>query len=379
MNIQRPFSSAFASFKNYCESTQKVAKSIVVSFCAFRNDPDFFQKVFQVAFAVLQLIIIRSPGVRDLSRLSFVLKTANMHDFYRFIQQPRQWFFPVKAETIKENRVLEDLIKYIQNRDNEVEVKIPELNPFDTREEGAAIQLSELDQLEIKERGEPEVQDKLNENDHSDVRKLVKKVLGQLLSTMASEDHAYRNFDEFKNALQVRLNKNLSEDLDLTDLQVTPQWIRRTPFIERIINLSWFIVDIGCIGLYFQEWRLLDTAKWAAHMGQYSAFRGVKDHHLAHWVVGLVSSTFAIKLVEMTRRLQDDALTVEERRHTRWNWVTALGELVFFGTTYMDMMGQIKVNHAYLHCFAIVAKSLGLLSIVTRPKHQFFQKPVRVA
>ena len=41
--------------------------------------------------------------------------------------------------------------------------------------------------------------------------------------------------------------------LNLNALEVH---VRYTPLLERITNVLWNIVDVGCVGLYLQGWNL---------------------------------------------------------------------------------------------------------------------------
>lgn len=317
------------SFRNYCYATQQAAMPVVLKLKDLRNDPDFFQKTCQVAFAILQLVIIRYP-TSNLSRFSFVLSTANMHDFYRFLQYPRHWFFPVNAESIDEHVVLNDLTGFL---DEQMQIHADDFGAF---------------------------------------QEVIKDCLEAQLNQMGSSNDAYRNFDEFKAVLERRL-RNLDQDVfdfdnvDLSGLEALNDWTRHVPFTKRILSFNWAIVDIGCVGLYAQGWGFIDTAKWAERIGQ--------RFHLETWVVGLVSLTFAIEFYESARKLHDDALTPQEKRQERWNMITSLAECALFGAIYLNLIGKTKMNSEYIQCFAIVAKSLGLLRIVTRPRHEFFQQP----
>ena len=89
---------------NGLHSTGQAVGRVVVRTKELRSEPDFFQKAAQVAFSSLELAIINMPGMAYLSKFCFVLKTVNMHDFYRVIQQPRKWLFPFNADSINEKK-----------------------------------------------------------------------------------------------------------------------------------------------------------------------------------------------------------------------------------------------------------------------------------
>jgi hypothetical protein len=391
MNIQGAFRDLSESFKSYSDTTQQATAAVVLKFRELRSDPDFYQKTCQVAFASLQLIIMHYPGAASLSRLSFVLQTYGMHDFYRFIQQPRHWFFPINSEAINEFVVLDDLAAFIyqQSRPVELEEIVIDEVMFDDETHGKEIVDVEEDEVIMDEEIDIEEIDKL--------KALLKPVLKAQLELMASKNDAYRNLDEFKEVIKKRLRKideqkfeeydfakiNIEHvtECDLSDLNEhnrnyhVSQWIRHVPLLERIMNLNWAIVDIGCVGLYLQGWHLLDTAKCSDRIGEVAVFQWVKNYQLDTWVIGLVCTGFAWKFLESVRKLSDDALTPQERRQARWNAVTSLAEVTLYSTIFANHIGKTQFNNAYLQWLAIASKSLGLLSIVTRPKHEFFQRP----
>lgn len=352
MDITGALRNLSASFQDYCHKTQQASCSVVLELKELRNNPDFLQKVCQVAFASLQLLFVCYPAsVGSLSRFSFALTTANMTDFYRLIQYPRHWFSPITVEGIDEHKALEDITNFL------------------------------YEELKCS-----------TEDERENLRKAVQKCLTEQLMQMTKYNDAYRNIEEFVSIIEKRLREENGENyafakdyfanVDLSNLnKANPNyqvanWVRKTSLIQRIMDINWTLVDIGCVGLYFQGWKLWDTAKWADRIGQYSAFQWVKNQRLDIWVVGLVFSGFAIKLFESVRKLRDETLTPQAKRQARWDVATSLAEAVFFGAIYTNLIGRTLFNNVYLQCLAIVAKSLGLLSIATKPKPKFFQQPV---
>lgn len=354
MNIQEVFRDCYVSVKNCCYRADQFTMSAILKAKALRNNPDFFQKTCQIAFSSLQLLFNYHPERKNsLARLSIVLLTANMHDFFRFIQQPRQWFYPVNVEAINEDAVLEDLTLYLYHH----------------RFGSEPIHQHTQQYLELME--------------------IVKNCLSDQLNQMIANDDSYRNLNEFIQVLQKRLRTKDYDfsGINLNDLQAPnsvydiSKWVKHVPLLKRIENINWSIVDLGCAGLFLQEWHLLDTAKWANRIGQYSALQWVKEQRLDNWVTGLVCTGFFWKFLESVRKLNDEVLTMQEKREAHWSAVTSLADLIFFGAIYLNLSGKTRFNNVYMQCFAIVARSLGLLSIITRPKHQFFQQveflPVR--
>jgi hypothetical protein len=314
-------------------NSPQVAMSTVLKLKDFRDNPEFFQKVCQVAHASLQLIMIRYSEAASLSRLSSVFVAANMHDFYSFLKQPRQWFCPISAETIDENKVLKSLTNVVSN------------------------------QIDVK---------KLVENVRDDT---LKSVLKAQLEEMAAHSDAYHSAEDFKRVLYAHLKKTetfVYLRFDLDELEIC---LRHTSLAERLKNVTWTLLDVGCIAFYFKEWKLLDTAKLAERIGQFRGLHWIKNQSLGTTLIGLVFTGFALKLFEAVRKLEDEALTQQEKNQARWDRVTSAAELVLWGSVYLNLIGRTKIDNVYIQCLAIFAKSLGLISIAMRPAHEFFQEP----
>ena len=217
----------------------------------------------------------------------------------------------------------------------------------------------------------------LQQGDDIILRDLLTECIAEQLTQMNSYGDAYRNFDEFKEVLQKRMNALPRTNFDLSKIDLKaldlPKWLRHTPLLERTLNFFWGVVDVGCFGLFFQGWGLWEPAKLAATIGKIPLFQWVKNQSLEKWVVGLVLSAFVLKFVESARKLADDKLTPQGRTQARWNIVTSFAESILYSTIYLNIMGKTRINNVFILSFAIFAKSLGLLSIALRPKREFFQ------
>ena len=338
---------------------------------ALRHDPDFFQKVFQVAFAFTRLVIEHNPHKSaSLSRLAFVLSTANMTDFYRILETPRRWFFPINVSSVDENKTLDSL----------TEVLCQHYGVAFQRNNGVIVNVGDPNLVTI-----------------------ARYCLETHLEDMADKKIAYCNTDELKGVLQkhilmwgggtIQIDNNGKVikpgavnpivaanypvvGLNLNALKVH---LRHTPLLERVTNVLWNIVDVGCIGLYLQGWNLIDTAKWAERIGKYEAFTWVKKHELETYVRVFVCGAFLAKLVEAARKLRNDALTPQERNNARNDVIVCIAELIFNGSGYLNHAGYMKISHTFIELSAIVAKFLGVWFIATKPGHEFFQQAAPAA
>lgn len=306
----------------------------------YRNNTDFFEKIFQVANAALQLIII-AFGYTYFSRLSLSLSTVVMHDFYNFLKWPKKWLEKVNRDSIDEKATFDSLKAALQQEIDPMRTNVPEVE--------------RLADMHLKER----------------------------LSIMRDTGDGFENKAGFKNLLLKQMNdadpvknpKNSSpfslKDLKLKDFHVT---VRRVPFIEKLTNFTWILVDIGTVGYFFQKWNLLDTAKWGERIGSIPGFQWVPTNSFDTWVVGGICSGFGLKLAEATRKLFDEALTDQERRQARWDVVTASAESIYWGSMFLNRIGQIAIEGSTLQWLAIGAKTFGLVSIICNSgRHQFFQ------
>lgn len=324
MDIQEALNRLSQSLRNGCDHTLQITKAASLTLYKYRNNPEFFQKICQIACQALQLLAIHSPKFAYLERFSVTLRTVGMQDVYNTFKLPRQWFFPVRAETIDENGVLNSLVEILRQN------QIPQ-----------------------------------------DLHQGIQACLQAQLKQMGAHDDSYATVEEFKDVLQRRLstvNNGAYHHIQLTNLRVP---LRQMPFLERLTNWNFTLVDFGCLGIYLQEWQLLDTAKWAQRVGQYSSF----NPSLPTCVAALVTSGFALKLIEATRKLLRDALTPEERKLAQWNCGTSTLELIASSAFLLNHLEKIKISTSLILFLAIFAKAVGLLSIICKPSHQFFQQP----
>lgn len=336
------------SFGNYCYATQHAGLSAIVKLKEMRNNPDVYQKIGQIAFSSLQLIMIKFAPTSALAELSLVVSAVGMHDFYRVVQYPRHWFFPINAQKIDEKAVLDDLIRCL------IPQFIDEEN-FVTPEQGAHLYAKAQECLHAQ------------------------------LELMAKHDDAYRSVDEFIGQVQKRLQKVQAEDfgfdfstVDLSELTTSndynvKKWIRHVPTLEKIMNINWAVADVLTFGWWLGVWNIVNTTKLAETMGQYRAFGWAKNQNLETCLIGSICTGYVWKLLESVRKLRDENLTKVERSQAQWNAVTSVADLAFFGTIFTNMIGQTKINNTNVQLLALGARSLGLLSLLIKPKNEFFE------
>lgn len=334
MNNIPSLSSVVDQALNVADQTAQSAMAIACNARdLIRNNPDFFQKMCQVAYASLQLIEAHNPGMTYLSRFQFALGTYLMHDFYSMIKKPYQWCFPVRADTIDENAVLASLTQVLQ-------AQLDPLGQYNTTE----------------------------------IAHIAKSALKTRLELMARTDDGFKNAKGFKDVLENQIRAMHSPSFSLTTVTLAPieVTLKSVSIGERLTNYNWTLVDMGTVLTFFREWNFVDTAKWADRIGHIRGFQWVNSNSLDAWVVGGVCTGFSLKLVEASRKLWYVKMTDNDRRQARWDVITSVVELTFYSPLFLNLVGKTAIANSTLQWFAVGAKSLGLISLATRPKHVYF-------
>lgn len=317
---------------NLVNESKQNAMSLIIKVKDLRDDPDFFEKAGQVASYCIQLFMLNYPGAKSLSKLDEALQTLLLHDAYTFLKKPREWIYLVSADMIEENEVLASLSAVLQDQ----------IDP--------------------------------NHLNVQDVQTLAEECLKKRLKSMRKEKDAYESVDEFKKVLKRQIRATIHPTFDLTAVKLTNLQVplRHVPLLEKITSLNFAIVDTLCLGIFLQQWELIDTAKWA-EIGQVPGFQWAKHQNLQTWMVALVCTGFTLKLLEAVRKLNQESLTEEERGVARWSIVTSLFEFTFYGAIYLNRIGRSSIKHSTIQWLGIVAKAFGLICIASKPAHEFFQ------
>lgn len=328
------------SLAYYFHHPLELYEKIAVKISQLNYDPEFFQKVFQVFSAA---ITIKITGMADpspnLSRLARVFSTVNLHDGYRLFKLPEEFFFPVRLIKIDDNRLLAKLIVELRNH--------------------------------------------FNTGNHDDnIPVFAQAGLKKQLEEMEQNGDGYETEQEFLSVLQSRfqqlqtINRPLNgqshaynfSTLTLTNLSVPG--IKSSVF-EKIEKVCWPVVHAGCIFLYFKEWNLIETAKWAQSIGNIPIFGCVNQQPLDIWVKGFAICALSCKLADGARQL---LFTDQPRRKVIWQIVISSFELLSVGTLFVNTVANLKLVPVFFPVLVIVAKSLGMIEIFTRPPRTYFGK-----
>lgn len=297
----------------YIQGALNIVFNAFASCKKLRNNPEFFQKVCQVACAALEL---KNPETKSLSKFAFALYTINAHDCLEFIQKPARWVL-INADAIDAGLLLERLIE------------ITGLNADDL--EGC---------LEA-----------------------------QLKSMYDNND--YFSEEEFKTCLRNWIENNAEHILPdgvFNNLEIP---YRSVSHLKKFIEAMWVIVNIECLALCLDGWNLVSLAKHANTIGQYRVFQWVANQQLLTWGAGFTALIFALQVGEAFQRLRNDPLN---KKQAFGDMVTSLVESIYYGALCINRINKSLIGDKTILWLAIIAKSSGLIWIVIKPNHEYFQQ-----
>lgn len=253
MNLQASFQTFKETLVECYEHPERPYALVAVKLRAWRNDPEFFQKMCQLVFAALLIRIENGPKPSSLSRFANVFSTANLQDAYRLFKLPYELLFPVTLERIDQKALLNSLIKVLCDHfktgnvedDNGLITAIDDDNLIYFAKAGLETQFHAMDKMGDAFRSA----DKFNEV-------LEKRFKG--LHTIHRDHEGVDTAYDF-------------EDLDLSGLEVP---LLSPSLLEKLEDFNWIIVNCGCLFLYLREWELISTAQWAEQLGSTPVFPG---------------------------------------------------------------------------------------------------------
>lgn len=293
------------------------------------GNPDFFQKVCQVAFSAIQAYSLY-VGRAVLGKLDMALvNVSSMHNFLGFFKLPYNWVYPISTKVVDEYQVLNSLRPILQQQLN------------------------------------------LNENEATEKATAVIK---KQLEYMVEGDVAYRNIGEMKKDLG-----KLLPNVNLNKLEIK---LQSPTLLARISKISFNFVDIGCFPLYLDIWnisvmngvrKLADVAGLGAQaqaLGQTKAFQWLGKQDLGDWLWSLCCVGYAADLITALQKLiGKKALTDADQRERAFETaVTTFAELVWCSAN------LARLNETILVFLTIVTKSIGIVSIIYKKEDEFFAR-----
>jgi len=327
-------------FKNFIgESSHKLAK--------WSKDHHLLYHVSIATFAALHLVFKNAP--LTFTKLIFTLNSVNAQVVYSLFKQPHDWFYPVTAHKIQE----EEFMNRVSHAVN---------NAF-----------------------------KLNQPDHQ-LLAFGRKVAAKQLELMKTTDDAYQNEKELCQALEklaINLSAKENEGKGVTSslqtnvyydfFQVRNQLFkdlkvpfrRQTYLGEKLTTIVFAIVDLQATLFTFKYWNVVDTAKWAAKIGQFKGFGWVQNRDLEYVLRATLCVGFALKLYEATRQLVDPLMNreilreKEERTKVIWDIVTAGADLVSNGIGFLNHAHVLRFSPTIIYGSLFAARMISVIRVIT--------------
>ncbi|MCE2983631.1 MAG: hypothetical protein LW832_08705 [Parachlamydia sp.] len=322
-----------------------------------RNVVWIFQKSFQAGVHFIKLAN-HIQGTNYLPKFSkTALSAVGMHDFHLIFREGRGWFKPINCNNIDAQAVL----------------------------------------VSLKEKLREQLLTKGYLGDQVD--EFARLMLENQLSSMRDNDDVYSSTEVFLQALQNRMTEmydivleqmppidvladgtylNISfadrQNLDLSRVEVA---LIPAKSLSQLIHANWLAVNILCVGSYFQNWNVLDTARHANSIGRFKVTSWVKDYTLEAWLRGAVTVGFALTLVKASIDLGKNWSNEVERRRAAREVAASLFEVIYQGAGFLNYTQVTSFGPAFIYLAAIAAKSCGICCIIadSRDKRRFLTAP----
>ncbi len=354
---------------------QPKALSFVKALNDKRNNIPELYKTLQVAIAATDLwntylsglATTFLPSLKNVQILTVFnprgKTVADMFFFWGFMQQPRNWRFPVTAASVDSRDALRQL-------EEAIKAKFPY--------EGGG-------------------------NDpHQFVRApqqafVVKSILKQQLDTMVNSKGypAYRNAQEFADALAnrfeacgvVSVNTEKGKykiipkptDIDLSyDLAEFAKEVRKMKFIvaqpsilETITNLNWLAVDLGTTTMFLKFWNILDTSRISNALGNISVFgKNPFAQPLEVFVRASICTGCVLSLANTTKawyQLPENGRDPYQVRKLKLDATSAATDVIYHGTCFVKEAGIKAIPQPCIDALSIVVRSIGIFCINKQP------------
>jgi len=284
------------------------------------KDPEFFQRICQVAIVIFQGISWYRDKVH-FPKWCILLDAANFNDFYDVIELPYTLLHTYGPDRIDTNALLDNLEKIV----------IRQCLYGITQEQKAAI------------------------------RERLRSAIQSFHEDLEENDVAFSTPKEYKNSLQEWLKQDPSichlHSIDLTHLEVA---LTPTPLVKKLSTLNNAIANIGCVLYFLQEWQVVDLASKAASLGQFPLLSWLQRVSLEKVIYGSLSLYYLCEFLDAWRILRMTTPSPEAARNAKWDRVTAAAEFVFNFAAFRGADPRIVLS------FMFIAKMLGLVSITDR-------------
>ena len=321
---------ACACISSCYEKTKQSFVATVLTLDEIRNNPETFQKTCIVVQSFIQGInFFRHTNY--LSDLVSLLDTAHSFDFYGICRLPRHIFHFYNPDRVDEWAILDQLESIL---------------------------------CANWKLGENDAKGRLSD---PRVRQFAQKQIKSLLKQMDLNQDEARTEEEFKKLLKAWLIiavKALRPDgfnpntIELEELKIP---LKKLHIFESLGDWIFIGVDIACFPAFLQYWNLIDLSSISNRMGRLSLIANLDD-----WIMGTMCVGYLINIFEAARRLHQENLNVEERRHEKWVISAAALDILYN----LTMLKEADIR--WVTFFAFAAKLTGIIQILLIPKPTFF-------
>lgn len=318
-----------------CMDYAKQAFNVTVLACTkIMGDAEALQKSCILAHSILLGSNLYFHTNR-LPKLIEILDTAQSFDFYGFCKLPRYLIHSYQAEKIDEYALLDRLEAVL------------------------------CDKWDVGQT------DKNGALRHPAIHHFAKEQLNAFLTQMIEDDVDFCTEDECRTSLKNWLSLALKEnkegyDPDIIDLSSLAIPIKKFSWLEILADISFIIVDIGCIPDFLQQWEIIDLSTLCNHFFSCRAFSWLPQTRIDDYVRSFMCVGFMLQFFEALRCLTQSDLNSEDKKNAKWILAVTSTEFLYNLTILQ------KRDIRLITFLAFIAKSIGVMAFLMKPDHSFF-------
>lgn len=318
------------------EFAKQALAATIIKLNEISCDPEAFQKTYIIALTIIREINFHCYTPYFPHAVHLLDTAAPAFDFYGIWRLPRLFFHPYTVDRFDEYAIL-----------NQLEVIF-------------------CDNWHLG------VEDDEGLNRDPAVREFAKEQLTAFLKKMEEQDLDFRSAEEVRTTLHNWFEKILEVDpeedfdphnINLRDLEIV---LKKKSLIETIITYIFIVVDVICVPDFLQGWELIDLAPYASQMGRLPFLSWVPNQRLDDWVWGVACAGHFLQSLRAGHALWSGTLTCDEAKDAKWLMAASIAECLY------SLSNIQKRSLRLINCFALIAKSLGLIVFLVSSKPTFF-------
>ena len=328
---------AYACIGNCLEFAKHALAATVLTMHKIRSDPEAFQKVCLIAFAIIRGFN-HFYQKNYFPRLAWVLDNAQSFDVYCFCRLPRFFLEPYTLERIDGN-LLRDRLEAVLCNNWHRGVPDREGKPRD-----AAVSQFSLNQLTL------------------------------IFELMDEKDLAFRTEEQVRTFLQNqmihRLEGNPNNEFDpvLIDLHELQIPLKKIPFVAALSEAVFVVVDVICVPPFLRDWGFIELSSYANRLGRFRLLTWLPEQSLDDWVRISMCIGFTLQFFAALNCLCKPNVKPKEASAARWLMAASLTEFIY-NTAILRKASPPRITF-----FLFTAKTIGLLKILLTPERLPFDE-----